>query len=80
MVKNPDGTWTDASVGTLGALAEGGRATDWKTNTNINLSTKIDVIKDVFLYRALLLLQIPRPEVTGITCLSLIAMDPSCLS
>lgn len=48
MVKNPDGTWTDASVGTLGALAEGGRATDWKTNTNINLSTKIDVIKDVF--------------------------------
>ena len=34
-----------------GALAEGGRATDWKTNTNINLSTKIDVIKDVFLYK-----------------------------
>lgn len=48
MVKNPDGTWTDASVGTLGALAEGGRATDWKTNTNINLSTKMDIVKDVF--------------------------------
>lgn len=48
MVKNPDGTWTYKSVSTLGALAEGGRATDWNTNTNINLSTKIDVIKNVF--------------------------------
>lgn len=46
MVKNPDGTWT--STTTLGEMAEGGRATDWKTNTNINLSTKIDVIKNVF--------------------------------
>lgn len=69
MVKNPDGTWTDASVGTLGALAEGGRATDWKTNTNINLSTKIDVIKDVFLYKEHLPFQIQKPEVIGIICL-----------
>lgn len=62
MVKNPDGTWTDASVGTLGALAEGGRATDWKTNTNINLSTKIDVIKDVFLYKEHLPFQIQNQK------------------
>ena len=27
-LKNPDGTWTDSSVGNLGAMAEGGRATD----------------------------------------------------
>ena len=47
-LKNPDGTWTDNSVGNLGAMAEGGRATDWKTNMNINLSTRIDFVKDVF--------------------------------
>lgn len=46
-LKNPDGTWTDSSVGNLGAMAEGGRATDWKNNMNINLSTRIDFIKDV---------------------------------
>lgn len=38
-LKNPDGTWTDSSVGNLGAMAEGGRATDWKNNMNLNSAT-----------------------------------------
>ena len=47
-VKNPDGTWTDASVANIGAMSEGGRATDWKHNTNVQLTTKLDIVKDVF--------------------------------
>ncbi|MGN0213541.1 MAG: TonB-dependent receptor [Muribaculaceae bacterium] len=47
VVKNPDGTWTDSSVANIGSIAEGGRATDWRTDMAAQLSTRIDVLKDV---------------------------------
>lgn len=78
-LKNPDGTWTDSSVGNLGAMAEGGRATDWKNNMNINLSTRIDFIKDVLFVQGNFAMKIPRRVAIGMINLYLIVTGLICL-
>lgn len=48
MPKNPDGTWTDKGGSRLGRLQDGGRTKKLQTDMNVQFSTKIDVIKNLF--------------------------------
>lgn len=50
--KNPDGTWTEKGGSRLGRLQDGGRNKKLQTDMNVQFSTKVDVIKDVFTINA----------------------------
>lgn len=45
---NPDGTWTKDGGSVLGRLQDGGRNKKLQTDMNVQFSTKIDVIKNIF--------------------------------
>lgn len=46
--KNPDGSWTKDGAGLLGALQEGGRSADQTNETQVSLTSRFDLIKDVW--------------------------------
>lgn len=47
VVKNPDGTWTQNGASIFGKLQSGGRLTKKKTNLRTQISSRLDLIKDV---------------------------------
>lgn len=50
--KNPDGTWTEDGAGTLGALAEGGESTNLVNEVQVSISSKFNLIKDIWTLNA----------------------------
>lgn len=50
--RNPDGTWTSAGASVLGALESGGRRDDRKNETQLQFTTKFDLVKDVWTVNA----------------------------
>ena len=50
--KNPDGTWTSDGAGTLGALAEGGESTNLVNEVQVSISSKFNLIKDIWTLNA----------------------------
>ncbi|OUO54814.1 hypothetical protein B5F77_02485 [Parabacteroides sp. An277] len=50
--RNPDGTWTSVGAGSLGMLQEGGRTNDQVNETSVSISSKFDLIKDVWTLNA----------------------------
>lgn len=46
--KNPDGSWTSDGAGTLGALQEGGRTKNLVNETQVTLSSRFDLLKEVW--------------------------------
>lgn len=50
--KNPDGTWTKDGANILGALQEGGRSTNLTNETQVSLTSRFDLIKDVWFVNA----------------------------
>lgn len=50
--KNPDGTWTEDAANLLGALLEGGRSRELTNETQVSLTSRFDLIKDVWFVNA----------------------------
>jgi TonB-linked SusC/RagA family outer membrane protein len=50
--RNPDGTWTATGASVLGATQDGGRRLDRRNETQVSLTTQVDLIKDVWTINA----------------------------
>lgn len=50
--KNPDGTWTADGANILGAMQEGGRSTSLTNETQVSVTSRFDLIKNVWFVNA----------------------------